>query len=62
MAMLSTVGDGHTDVLAHALSFVSLNVEQGMRMYTTVRRVREPQTMNRTIETLPHKYLSPAEF
>lgn len=37
--MLSTVGDGHGD-LAHALSFVSLNVEQGMRMYTTLRMVR----------------------
>lgn len=38
--MLSVVGDGHADVMAHALNFVSLTVEQGMRMYTAVRAVR----------------------
>eukprot|EP00752_Nemacystus_decipiens_P013634 g12087.t1 len=37
LAMLSSIGDGHADVVTHALGFVSLNVQQGLRMYTTLR-------------------------
>ncbi|CAM9396635.1 unnamed protein product [Pylaiella littoralis] len=36
LAMLSDIGDGLADVMTHALNFVSLNVEQGMKMYSTV--------------------------
>lgn len=39
LAMLSGIGDGLAEVMAHALDFVSLDVEQGVKTYTTIVKV-----------------------
>lgn len=39
LTMLSSIGDGLADVMTHALDFISLDVEQGLRMYATVLKV-----------------------
>ena len=39
LAMLSGIGDGLAEVMAHALDFVSLDVEQGVKTYMTIVKV-----------------------
>ena len=39
LAMLSDIGDGLAEVMAHALDFISLDVEQGLKTYTTIVKV-----------------------
>ncbi|CAM9877744.1 unnamed protein product [Scytosiphon promiscuus] len=38
LAMLSGIGDGLADVMGHALNFLSLNLDQGMKIYDSVRK------------------------
>lgn len=39
LAMLSGIGDGLAEVMAHALDFISLDIEQGLKTYTTIVKV-----------------------
>lgn len=38
-SMLIGIGEGVTDVITHALSYVSLDMEQGFRVYSAVLKV-----------------------
>lgn len=42
--MLSGIGDGLADVMGHALNFLSLNLDQGMKIYASVRKVSSTST------------------
>lgn len=38
-SMLMGIGDGVTEVITHALDYVSLDIEQGLRVYSAVLKV-----------------------